>query len=198
MIGSRRQVLRVLSASALVLAAPVPALALSTDAARSHVESFSAKLIEIVSGGGSLSSKQAAFRRALTQGAAVRDIARVSIGRIWRSMPSGQKDRYVRAFTNYLVANYSKRFEEFSDSSITIGNAQDAGESGIIVSSRFRGSNGRPVEVEWRVIERGGRPKVFDVYIEGASLLITQKSEFESILDRNGDNVDALIREISS
>ena len=198
MNGSRRHALRVLSASALVLAAPLPAFAGDVNAARGHVERFAARLIKIVDSNDSISAKRAAFRRALNRDAAVRDMARVAIGRIWRSMSAGQRDRYTRAFIDYISTSYSKRFEEFRGRSVELGKASDEGEDfGVRVRSVLKGG-AEPIDLDWRVVELRGRPKVFDVYVEGASLLVTQKSEFEGILDSNGDDIDALIKQIAS
>jgi phospholipid transport system substrate-binding protein len=45
------------------------------------------------------------------------------------------------------------------------------------------------VRVDWRV--RGG--KVIDVIVEGVSMSVTQRSEFSSIIQRNGGDIEALI-----
>lgn len=198
MFGTKRTVLKVLAAAAIILAAPLHARALDPDAARAHVEQVSGRLLDILGGNGPLESKRDAFRGVLTRDTAVEDIARIAIGRIWRAMPDEQRDRYRVAFIDYLTDTYSKRFAEFSGETITIGDATDAGKSGILVASTVVSADGRRrITVEWRVIERNGGPKVLDVYVEGASLLITQKSEFEAILERNGDDVDALIAQIT-
>ncbi|MCI4665140.1 MAG: ABC transporter substrate-binding protein [Neomegalonema sp.] len=199
MICTRRHALSMFSAAAAVLAAPLRANALDTAAAREHVAIFARRLIEIVSGDDDIAAKQAAFKALLTEGAAVRQIARTAIGRPWRGMSPEQRERYQAAFVGYMTATYSKRFDDFRGDTISIGRAGDVDESGVIVDSLLvSGGGAKPIEVQWRVVEIKGAPKIFDVYVEGVSLLVTQRSEFSSILQRNGDDVEALIKQISS
>ena len=51
---------------------------------------------------------------------------------------------------------------------------------------------GQPIRVDWRV----RRGKVIDVIVEGVSMSVTQRSEFASIIQRNGGKVSALINHL--
>lgn len=199
MNSSRRSALLGLAASAAFIStAPAPALALGKAQARAHVNKVAKRLLGIVSAGGSISTQKAAFRRFLLRDVAHRDVARLAIGRPWRFMSASQRNRYVNACVKYLTETYSKRFGEFGGMRFQLGGIVDSSSGEALVDSKLVSANGRrSFDIVWRIIDRGGRPKLLDVYVEEASLLITLKSEFGAILSRNGDDVEALIRQLS-
>ena len=51
-----------------------------------------------------------------------------------------------------------------------------------------------PVRIEWRVRETQGVYRLIDVAVEGVSLVVTNRSEFDSVVSRQG--LDALITQI--
>jgi phospholipid transport system substrate-binding protein len=74
--------------------------------------------------------------------------------------------------------------------------SQPAGKSDIVVRSRIHPPAGAPLDVEWRLRSRNGGMFIIDLVVEGISLLITQRSEFGSVLERVG--IDGLISELQS
>ena len=48
-------------------------------------------------------------------------------------------------------------------------------------------------QIDWHVIDRGGRPLVTDVVVDGVSMKATHRNEFASIIQRNGGQPDALL-----
>ena len=46
-------------------------------------------------------------------------------------------------------------------------------------------TNGRPVEIDWHLIDAGGQLKVSDVDVDGVSMKVTQRDEFASIIQNN-------------
>ncbi len=68
------------------------------------------------------------------------------------------------------------------------------GQGGVAVHTVITRPNGQPTNVEWLVVTVGGAQKIEDVIAEGTSLRITQRSDYQSYLRHNGDNVQALIK----
>src|SRR2546421_161946 len=75
-----------------------------------------------------------------------------------------------------------------------LGNRASGGET--VVTSEIARPNGSRVLVDWYVIERGGAPRITDVYVGGVSMKVTQRDEFASVIQRNGGRVDALLAQI--
>ena len=74
--------------------------------------------------------------------------------------------------------------------------SRPVGNLDILVQSRVLPSGSQPLRVDWRLRERPDGPVVIDLIIEGISLLVTQRSEFAAVLERNG--VDGLLTELNA
>jgi phospholipid transport system substrate-binding protein len=59
-----------------------------------------------------------------------------------------------------------------------------------------RTPQGDVLDVDWRLRARDDRPLIIDLIIEGASLLVAQRSEFTTVIERS--DVDGLLAELSA
>jgi ABC-type transporter MlaC component len=50
--------------------------------------------------------------------------------------------------------------------------------------------------LNWRLLTRGGQTKIIDLSIEGISLIVAQREEFQSFLSNNNESLDALINRL--
>jgi len=50
-----------------------------------------------------------------------------------------------------------------------------------------------PIRVDWRVRNGEDQLKIIDVVVEGVSMLLTQRDEFASVIQRSGGNVEGLL-----
>ena len=64
-------------------------------------------------------------------------------------------------------------------------------KGGVMVSSQLVGT--RPAAIDWRLVEDGQGWVVVDVVVEGVSMLLTQRNEFASIIERNGGSIRPLL-----
>ena len=65
---------------------------------------------------------------------------------------------------------------------------------GVIVSTDVISSGSTsPLRMDWRLVNDNGAYKINDVIIEGISMAVTQRSEFASVVQRNGGQVRGLI-----
>jgi phospholipid transport system substrate-binding protein len=49
------------------------------------------------------------------------------------------------------------------------------------------------IDVNWRLVPAGNSFKIVDIVIEGVSMAVTQRNEYASVLQRNGNSIPALI-----
>ncbi|TMJ66267.1 MAG: ABC transporter substrate-binding protein [Alphaproteobacteria bacterium] len=50
-----------------------------------------------------------------------------------------------------------------------------------------------PMKLDWRLVADNGTYKITDIIVEGISMMTTQRSEFASVVQRNGGQVRGLI-----
>ncbi|MGI9510786.1 MAG: MlaC/ttg2D family ABC transporter substrate-binding protein [Geminicoccaceae bacterium] len=130
-------------------------------------------------------------------------LARMTMGRHWRRATVRQRETFVGIFRRYLLGSFTSRLRHYAG--VGLGNAserfeitatQPVGKNDILVRSRIDPPSGAPLQVDWRLRSRNGRLLIIDLVVEGVSLLITQRSEFGSVLERIG--IDGLIGELQS
>ena len=119
-------------------------------------------------------------------------IARFVLGRYWRSASQEEQQEFLSLFEDYVVFVYGTRFSSLAGETLKIRGSR-AVESGVIVSTEMVSPGDAPVKIDWRLIADGGVFKINDVVIEGVSMMVTQRSEFASVIQRNGGQVGGLL-----
>ena len=99
----------------------------------------------------------------------------------------------MRLFDETLVRNLSARFGEFQGVRFALGRSQQRTEEDALVNTIVERPNSGAVSLDWRVAEVGGQPKIVDLIAEGTSLRLTQRSEYSSVIQRNGGQVGPLL-----
>jgi phospholipid transport system substrate-binding protein len=120
-------------------------------------------------------------------------IARFVLGRYWRSASEQEQQEFLKLFEDYVVFVYGTRLSNFNGETFKVrGSRTD--ESGTIVSTDILSPSGEaPIKVDWRLVTDKGAFKINDVVIEGISMLVTQRSEFASVIQRHGGQVGGLL-----
>ncbi len=103
-----------------------------------------------------------------------------------------QRDAYIDAFKSYVIEHYFARLDQIGDV-FTIGKAAPDGENVAWVQSWVGGANdSNPFRVEWRVRREDGALKIFDVIVQGSSLMWIQRTDFATVLQRNNGSIARL------
>jgi phospholipid transport system substrate-binding protein len=135
----------------------------------------------------------ARFRQLFSEDFDVPGIARFTLGRYWRIATPAQQQEFVQLFTNYIALAYANRLAEYSGETLRVTGSRP-GPDGQLVSSEIIRTNGQPpARVDWLLTPHGDAYKISDVIVEGISMAVTQRSEFGSVIQRNGGQVQSLI-----
>jgi phospholipid transport system substrate-binding protein len=173
------------------LAPAIPAAAAADPAA--VVSNLGSRALEVLGKNAPQSQRVARFRELLREDFDVPEISRFVLGRYWNVATEEQRAEFVKLFEEYIAVAYSTRLAEYTGETLKVtGSRPDAG--GAIVSSQIvRPAGAAPVKVDWRLIGRNGVYKIFDGSIDGISMAVTQRSEFASVIQHNGGQVQGLI-----
>jgi phospholipid transport system substrate-binding protein len=128
------------------------------------------------------------------------DFDRVSVlvlGKYWKTASTEQKARFKTEFRRLLVRTYTTAFTEYSDWNIRYLPSQDSSEDKTMVRTEILQSNGPPVAVNYRMINNKGTWKVYDVLIEGISLLQNYRTSFTNQIAEGG-SVEQLIKDLTA
>ena len=119
-----------------------------------------------------------------------------SLGPKRKELNENQKKKYVKLFEGYFLKSFSSRLAEYTNPEIDVKDKKLINKNYTIVNSLLLGTSERPeVKIDWRIYTKEpSNPLIRDLIIEGLSLARTQKEEFNSILNSNNGDIDALFK----
>jgi phospholipid transport system substrate-binding protein len=114
-----------------------------------------------------------------------RNMSRRALRRTWKTTSVEQQDRFVELFTEVLANTYLVAIEEYTDEGIeytgeTITDAKYAKVETVIVGDKMKTPLHYMLELE------GSEWRVFDVVVEGISLISNYRGSFNSLVRRGG------------
>jgi len=189
-----RRLLLVLAAG-LLPALPRPTLAQSDTArATAFIQATGEELVSVINAAGvPIEQRRQRVAAILRRAVDVEGVGRFILGRYWRTATPEQQQEYLQLFEETLIHNLASRFGEYQGVRFALGRNQTRTEEDALVSTVVERPGMAPFSLDWRVADVGGQPRVVDVIAEGTSLRLTQRSEYASVISRNGGNVAALL-----
>jgi phospholipid transport system substrate-binding protein len=137
--------------------------------------------------------RQARFRQLFHEDFDSAGIARFVLGRYWRSAREQEQREFVKLFEDYVVFVYTARLANFGGETVKIRGSRSDGDGVIVSADVISPGSTSPLRMDWRLVNDNRAYKINDVIVEGVSMTVTQRSEFASILQRNGGQVHGLI-----
>ena len=120
-------------------------------------------------------------------------IGRFALGTHWRRATKEQQKEYMALLKTMLIDTYASRFEDYSGQTFNVVNSTKSSKRDTIVHSKITPEDGPALSIDWRVRHKSGKYKVIDVIVESISMSVTQRSDFNSIIQNGGGNVGSLI-----
>jgi phospholipid transport system substrate-binding protein len=125
------------------------------------------------------------------------EATRLAVGRAWSQASPEQRKKLVTEFRNMLVRTYSNAIEGYQGQTLKVmpsrGGKQEADEA--TVRTQFVRAGGKPLPIEFQMRKAGDVWKVYDISVEGISLVLTYRSEFDAVVKQEG--IDGLIKRLS-
>jgi phospholipid transport system substrate-binding protein len=177
-----------------VLAAPLPSRAAPSDPA-AFVSDLGARAINVLTSKQSEADRETEFRKLFDEGFDLQAIGRFVLGPYWRTATEAQRAEFLKLFETYVIHSYAVRFGEYSGQQLNVQGARAQGDDAAVVQSQIVQPQGAPpIKVDWQLSKGPQGYKLTDVNVEGVSMAVTQRQEFASIIQRNGGQIDALLK----
>lgn len=129
----------------------------------------------------------------LRQAVDMEGTGRFVLGRWWRVASPAEQQEYLRLFEETLIRNLSIRLGDYQGVRFTLGRSQQRTEEDVLVTTVVERAGTPPVNLDWRVADVSGQPRIVDLVAEGTSLRLTQRSEYSAVVQRGGNQVSALL-----
>jgi phospholipid transport system substrate-binding protein len=109
------------------------------------------------------------------------ETAKRALGRHWQGLAEKDRQEFTSLFTDLIERAYISKIERYSGERIAY--AGEAMEGGLAtVRTRFVTKQGTEVPVDYRMQQRGNRWLVYDVSVEGVSLINNYRTQFDKII----------------
>ena len=109
------------------------------------------------------------------------ETAKRSLGRHWLARTAAEREEFVGLFADLLERSYISKIELFNGERIQfVGDTPDGDQS--IVRTKILTKQGTEVPVDYRMLKKGERWLVYDVIIEGVSLVANYRTQFNKII----------------
>lgn len=117
--------------------------------------------------------------------------ARLVLGKHWRTATPEQRSRFTDEFNQLLLNTYSTALAENVDTALEhqityLPFKPDGDTDEATVRSEFRRATAPPIPVLYRLRRADGAWKIYDVLVDGISLVVTYRSTFASEISRGG------------
>lgn len=173
----------------------LPALAITENDARQLVDEVVAEIQKVINSGKSDEAVLREFEKLFVRYADVNIMAQYALGNDGRSASASQKRAFADAFKGYIARKYGKRFRDFIGGRVEVESTREI-RSGFEIRTKAFLSGQSPYDVTFHVSDRSGRDKFFNIYIEGVNLLLTERTEIGSMLDRRGGDINAVVADL--
>jgi phospholipid transport system substrate-binding protein len=126
------------------------------------------------------------------------ELSRRTMGRNWKKLNAAQQKEFPELFSKVLGNVYKDRIMAYTSEKVVFDDNAAVADGKAEIKSRILAS-GKEIPIDYRMIEIQGKWKVYDVVIEGVSLVSNYRSQFNSILTNKSpeDLMDTLRKKAS-
>ncbi len=122
-------------------------------------------------------------------------ITAFAVGRYWRQASAPQREGLTREFRQMLVRTYAKALLNYSGQEVVFLPLRPGQREGqVTVRTEVRETGGPPIPIDYQMYLKNGAWKVYDISIDGISLVSNYRSSFDAEIRRKG--VDGLIESL--
>ena len=125
-----------------------------------------------------------------------REATRLAVGRAWSMATAEQQKRLVDEFRALLVRTYANAVDVYRGQTMKVQPVRmTPGATEVTVRNLYLNSSNRSIPVDYSMLKTPDGWKIYDVTVEGMSLVITYRGEFEQIVRQSG--IDGLITRLA-
>ena len=120
-----------------------------------------------------------------------KELSRRTLGKQWRKMSAEQQTEFVQLFRELLQGVYADRLLAYSDQKVLFEKEIMLKKGRAEVQSYLQTSDGKKIPLFYRLTDKSGSWKVYDIIIEGVSMVKNYRTQFRKIISK--DSPDKLL-----
>ena len=111
------------------------------------------------------------------------EMSRRSLARAWRKRTPEEKTEFIELFSYFMERNYAGTLESYTNEKVVLGK-ESIDEEFAKVNTVIITMDKKEVDIVYRLHKVGGEWRVYDVVVEGVSLVKNYRDQFRSIIRR--------------
>ncbi len=124
------------------------------------------------------------------------EATRLAVGRSWRQASPEQRKQLVTEFRKMLVRTYSNAISAYQGQTLKVLPSRGKqSDDDTAVHTQFVRAGGQPLPIDFQMRKTDQGWKIYDIAVEGVSLVLTYRSEFDAVVKQSG--IDGLIKRIA-
>jgi phospholipid transport system substrate-binding protein len=116
-------------------------------------------------------------------------ITRIIVGKEWKTFTDAQKKALVKIFARLSIASYAHNFKGFSGEEFKFDAEETTPRGGVIVRTLLIIPDEKDVKLDYQMKKKGDDWRIINIIANGISDLALKRSEYTSILKREGFEV---------
>ena len=140
----------------------------------------------------SLDQKLAYFRQMLSQDFDLNGIARFVLGPYWRTASPEQQHEFRALLENHIMLSHGRRLAESSGGDFRVTGSRTDPNGVVLVTGELIAPQGARNKVDFQLGVVDGRYRVQDITIDTVSMVVSYRSEIQSVLASRGGQLGAL------
>ena len=149
-----------------------------------HIRMTTDKMISILNDPvlkNNLEERRKMLRNAVNERFDWREMARRSLAEHWKSRTEEEKKEFVPLFTDLLESTYMKRIENYSGDQVSYDDERVKGDYSLVKVTIFTDKQVE-IPVVYKMKKKGQEWMIYDVSIEGVSLVKNYRQQFDSVI----------------
>jgi phospholipid transport system substrate-binding protein len=123
------------------------------------------------------------------------EMAQRTLGKHWQERNAQEKEEFAKLFGALIENSYISKLEGFTNEKV-LYSAENIVQSSALVKTRIVTTKGTEIPVDYKLIDKGGNWMVYDVVIEGVSLVANYRTQFNKTLMQS--SFDELVKQLKT
>jgi phospholipid transport system substrate-binding protein len=156
-----------------------------TDQFKVDLERVLHVIVESGKSGATAVQRREAIRTAAEPAFDWREMSSRSLGVHWQARSEAERTEFVELFRDLIQRSYIIHVERYSGEPVRFTGEKVDGNLGV-VNTRVVSREGQEVPIDYRLVNRDGRWRVYEVLVEGVSLISNFRTQFDKVIRTSG------------
>jgi phospholipid transport system substrate-binding protein len=120
-------------------------------------------------------------------------MTRLAVGRPWAQATDAQKEALTKEFKTLIIRTYSSSLSQYRNQVVEVKPLKvAAGDTDVVVRTEVKQQGGPAIPLDYSMEKTAAGWKVYDVVVDGVSLVTTYRGSFGDIIQKSG--IDGLVK----